>query len=168
VYTYSIASLPANATSLLWTIPDGATLVSGQGSTSITVSYPSGVVDGYVTVKSVANCAFSSARNSQVRMAPCPANPSPGFTKGLQTTIPSTMDAKVFPNPTTSTFNLQVSNTGSKNVKVNIMDLQGRVIKSFITSTFQNNNIGNELIAGVYMVEVLNGEEKKVVRVVKY
>jgi hypothetical protein len=168
VYTYSIASLPFNATSLLWSIPDGATLVSGQGSTSITVSYPSGVFDGYVTVKSVANCAFSSARNAQVRMAPCPVDPSPGFTKGIMTTTPSTMDVKVFPNPTTSAFNLQVRNTGSKDVKVNIMDLQGRVIKSFITSTFQINNIGNELIAGVYMVEVLNGEEKKVVRVVKY
>ena len=168
VYTYSIASFPFNATSLLWTIPDGATLVSGQGSRSITVSYPLGVVDGYVTVKSVANCAFSSARNAQVRMAPCPVDPSPGFTKGIMTTTPSTMDVKVFPNPTTSAFNLQVRNTGSKDVKVNIMDLQGRVIKSFITSTFQINNIGHELIAGVYMVEVLNGEEKKVVRVVKY
>jgi hypothetical protein len=101
-------------------------------------------------------------------MAPCPVDPSPGFTKGLMTTTSSTMDVKVFPNPTTSAFNLQVRNTGSKDVKVNIMDLQGRVIKSFITSTFQINNIGHELIAGVYMVEVLNGEEKKVVRVVKY
>jgi len=168
VYTYSIASLPANATSLLWTIPDGATLVSGQGSTSITVSYSSGVVDGYITLKSVSNCAFSSAKKSQVRMAPCPVNPSPGFTKGSVTTTPSAMEVKLFPNPTTSSFNLQVSNTGSKEVKVSIMDLQGRVIKSFVTTTFKSNNIGNELHAGVYMVEVLNGEEKKVVRVVKY
>jgi hypothetical protein len=53
-------------------------------------------------------------------------------------------------------------------VKVNIKDLQGRVIKSFVTTTFKSNNIGNELNAGVYMVEVLNGEEKKVVRLVKY
>jgi hypothetical protein len=168
VYTYSIASLPANATSLLWTIPDGATLVSGQGSTSITISYPSGVVDGYVTVKSVANCAFSSTRNSQVRMAPCSDNTTPQYTKGLMYTTPSTMEVKVYPNPTTSSFNLQVSNTGSKEVKVSIMDLQGRVIKSYVTTTFKTNNIGNELHAGVYMVEVLNGEEKKVVRVVKY
>jgi hypothetical protein len=168
VYTYSIASLPANATSLLWTIPDGATLVSGQGSRSITVSYPSGVVDGYVTVKSVANCGLSSAKKSQVKMAPCPVNPSPGFTKGSVTTTPSTMDVKVFPNPTTSSFNLQVNTNNNKEVSVKIMDIQGRVIKSFATTTFQINNIGYELTAGVYMVEVLNGEEKKVVRVVKY
>jgi hypothetical protein len=168
VYTYSIASLPFNATSLLWTIPVGASLVSGQGSTSITVSYPPGVVDEYVTVKSVANCGLSSAKKSQVRMAPCPVNPSPGFTKGLLSTSSSAMDVKVFPNPTTSSFNLQVNTNNNKVVSVKIMDIQGRIIKSFATTSFQTNNIGYELRAGVYMVEVKQGEEVKKVRVVKY
>jgi hypothetical protein len=169
VYTYSIASLPANATSLLWTIPDGATLVSGQGSRSITVSYPSGVVDGYVTVKSVANCAFSSARNTQVRMAPCPVDPSPGFTKGIMTTTPSTMDVKVFPNPTTSAFNLQVTAGGSNSViQARVLDLQGRLMKTITIHSNENIFLGAELKPGVYMLEVLQGEEKKVVRVVKY
>ncbi|MEI2748106.1 MAG: hypothetical protein V9E88_05040 [Ferruginibacter sp.] len=45
-YTYTLAAMPSNATSILWTVPVGATLVSGQGTTSITVSYPATAVNG--------------------------------------------------------------------------------------------------------------------------
>jgi hypothetical protein len=160
--------LPGNATSTEWSVPTGGTIVSGQGTISITVSYASGVVDGQVSVRGINNCGASSYKTSIVKLAPCPAGPTAPTTKGLPIVVSNPMEVKVFPNPTATSFNLQVSNTGSKEVKVNIKDLQGRVIKSFVTTTFKSNNIGNELNAGVYMVEVLNGEEKKVVRLVKY
>lgn len=40
-YTYSISPV-SGATSYTWTVPTGATIVSGQGTTSITVSFPTG------------------------------------------------------------------------------------------------------------------------------
>ena len=168
VYTYSVASIPSNATSMLWTVPASGTIVSGQGTRSISVSYPATVIDGYVTTKAVSNCGVSGMRTVAVRLAPCAATPTPQYTKGTINTTPSAMEAKVFPNPTSSSFNLQVTDAGSKEMKVNILDLQGKVIKSFIATTFQTNNIGSDLKPGVYIVEVLSGEEKKVIRVVKY
>ena len=78
------------------------------------------------------------------------------------------MDVKLFPNPTASSFNLQVITADSKEASVKIMDLQGRVIKSLVIAPYQTNNLGNELKAGVYVVETRQGNEVKTVRLVKY
>lgn len=46
---YSIAAVPG-ATSYTWTVPTGATIASGQGTTSITVNYIAGSSNGNITV----------------------------------------------------------------------------------------------------------------------
>lgn len=53
--TYSIP-LANNATSYNWTVPSGATIVSGAGTNSITVDYSAGAVSGNVTVTPVNSC----------------------------------------------------------------------------------------------------------------
>ncbi|MFL5753351.1 MAG: hypothetical protein ACJ76F_08090, partial [Bacteroidia bacterium] len=59
--TYSITAV-ATATSYNWTVPAGATLVSGQGTTSIDVSYSGSFVSGNITVQSVSGCGSSIAK----------------------------------------------------------------------------------------------------------
>ena len=71
VITYTVAGLPSNATSIMWTIPAAGTLLSGQGTTSIMVSYPATAVSGNVTAQAVNNCGISSIRNSTVKLAVC-------------------------------------------------------------------------------------------------
>ncbi|HRO18532.1 MAG TPA: immunoglobulin domain-containing protein, partial [Ferruginibacter sp.] len=63
--TYSIAPV-ANATSYIWTAPTGASIVSGQGTQSVTVSFVSGFVSGQIKVKSVSNCNTSGDRSLTV------------------------------------------------------------------------------------------------------
>ncbi|HNP55311.1 MAG TPA: hypothetical protein PKK69_11845, partial [Ferruginibacter sp.] len=63
--TYSIDPV-ANATSYLWTLPANVNLVSGQGTTSITVTFSSGFVTSLIKVRSVANCASSGDRTLTV------------------------------------------------------------------------------------------------------
>jgi len=48
-YVYSVASIP-NTHSYMWTVPAGATIVSGQYSNSITVNYALGASSGNITV----------------------------------------------------------------------------------------------------------------------
>jgi hypothetical protein len=165
-YSYTLSSMPLNATSVQWTVPAGATIVSGQGTTSITVSYPSTIVSGSVTAKSVNNCSVSSVRSSEVRLPACSA---PGFASNKIASASSSegLSVKVFPNPTTASFNLQVITADSKEVKVKIMDVQGRWMKTLEVAPYQTVNIGNDLKAGVYMLETRQGEEVKMVRVVK-
>lgn len=67
--TYSTASI-SGATIYTWTVPTGAVINSGQGTTSITVSFPSPYTSGAVTVKSGTACFTSSARSITVYSAP--------------------------------------------------------------------------------------------------
>jgi hypothetical protein len=167
-YTYSLASIPGNATSLLWTVPASGTLVSGQGTRSITVSYPNTVVEGTVTVKAVSNCGTSGIRSLIVKLAPCPANPANTYTKGVINNAPSSMEVTVFPNPTTSLFNVKVTTSSVENTKARLLDVQGRLIKTISINPNETITLGSDLKSGVYMLEVLQGEVRKVVRVVKY
>jgi hypothetical protein len=104
-----------------------------------------------------------------VKLAPCPAGPTATPTKGLPIVLNNHMDVKVFPNPTTSSFNLQVTDDGSKDViQARIFDLQGRIIKTIQLNGNESIFLGADLKSGVYMLEVIKGMEKKVMRVVKY
>jgi hypothetical protein len=85
------------------------------------------------------------------------------------TTTEESMDVMVYPNPTTSAYQLFVkSSKKSKIVKARIVDLQGRLIKTLTFNSNETIAFGNELKAGVYMVEVREGDKFKTVRMVKY
>jgi hypothetical protein len=158
--------MPANTTSLLWNVPAGATLLTGQGTTSITVSYPGTTIDGEVIVQSLNNCSLSGARTSRVKLGACAtgiaANTNP---QSKAITSATQMNVQVYPNPTTSAFTVLVKgNATATNIKVK--DIQGRVVKTI--NTTGTTTIGNELNSGVYFIEVRNGNEVKTIRVVKY
>ncbi|MCX6304978.1 MAG: T9SS type A sorting domain-containing protein [Bacteroidetes bacterium] len=71
---YSIAYVPA-ATSYNWTVPGGASILSGQGTTNISVLW--GTTPGSVSVTSGNNCGNSAASQLAVTPAPMPATPAP-------------------------------------------------------------------------------------------
>ncbi|MCX6324169.1 MAG: GEVED domain-containing protein, partial [Sphingobacteriales bacterium] len=76
VYTYSLPGLTANATSILWSVT-GGTILTGNGTSSITVSYPSTAVNGSVSAQAVSNCGVSTIRTIAVRLAACVVEPPP-------------------------------------------------------------------------------------------
>jgi large repetitive protein len=64
--TYTIA--PVNgAASYTWLAPAGATVSSGQGTTSITVAFSSSFTSGVLSVKAENSCGLSAARTAAVR-----------------------------------------------------------------------------------------------------
>ncbi len=72
--SYSIAAVN-NAASYLWAVPAGATLISGQGTTSINVVFASTFVSGNITVQSISPCGNSLAKSLTVykRIAAAPS-----------------------------------------------------------------------------------------------
>ncbi|MEI8054255.1 MAG: T9SS type A sorting domain-containing protein, partial [Bacteroidota bacterium] len=78
------------------------------------------------------------------------------------------MEVNVFPNPTTSSFNLLVKTSTIGTFKARVMDVLGREVVSFTGERDNAIKFGNELKSGVYMIEVREGEKVKTVRVVKY
>ncbi|MFT3908372.1 MAG: T9SS type A sorting domain-containing protein [Ferruginibacter sp.] len=176
-YTYSIASYPLNANSLLWTVPTaaGAVLVSGQNTASITVSYPSTQVTGSVTVQALNSCANSGVRSVNVKLPACAQSAT--FAKGATKTnsIVTTatvnsdeMNVSVSPNPTVNEFKLQVITAGKEKIAVNILDLQGRLHKQLTVSPYQTINLGADLKPGIYMIETRQGKQVKTTKLIKF
>jgi hypothetical protein len=77
-----------------------------------------------------------------------------------------TMD--IFPNPTTSQFNLQVISAGKEKVIVRILDIQGRLVRKFTVMPFETTTFGQDLKAGSYIIETTQGAEKLTRRVMKF
>jgi hypothetical protein len=54
---YSVPAIP-NATSYVWTLPSGATIVSGANSNVITIDFSSTATSGKITVKGMNSCGY--------------------------------------------------------------------------------------------------------------
>ena len=75
VYTATPDAInPSAVSSYEWVVPFGASIVSGQGTNSITVNYSISFVGGAVRVKALSNCGSRSYRNLTLQTsAPTPA-----------------------------------------------------------------------------------------------
>jgi hypothetical protein len=176
VYTYTLASLPANATSVLWTVPAAAISVAGQGTTSITVSYPPTAVAGQVTAQAVNNCGVSVIRFVDVKLPECApefaGNNNPQ-SKGTEVvSVPriavDAMDIKVFPNPSVNDFKLQVQTASKEIIHVRVLDMSGREYKLLQMMPHETLSLGGTLKAGSYILEVRQGKQLKSTKVLKF
>jgi hypothetical protein len=71
---YSVPAI-ANATGYSWTVPSGATIVSGNNTNSITVNFPANATSGNVTVAGTNTCGNGTTSTLAVTVNPTPATP---------------------------------------------------------------------------------------------
>jgi hypothetical protein len=63
---------------------------------------------------------------------------------------------------------MQVVTAGKEPISVRILDVQGRFIRSINIQPNATINIGSELKAGAYFIEVKQGKSVKTTRVLKF
>jgi hypothetical protein len=174
VYTYSISALPTYATSVIWTKPELGTIVS-QTALSITVSYPSSTISGAVTVKGVNNCSMGTVKSLTIRLNPCPTF----FTGGGGTTIrnaetneaaqfSTAIKADVYPNPTTSSFHVRLNSNSASMARLRIFDMQGRALIQKNIKANEMDQIGQELKAGSYLLEIIQDNQRINQKLIKF
>jgi hypothetical protein len=74
----------------------------------------------------------------------------------------------VFPNPTNSVFIIQVKGNTTELKQVKITDLAGRVRSvNNIVSRSSAITVGNDLEAGIYFAEIIQGKNRQVIKLVK-
>jgi len=163
----------APAVSFRWTRPNNTTITSASAdSSSITVRFNTGYTGGAITVKSQSRCGtLSAARSQMLTHTGCAIGTK--MSQPITTTNINSFEVSLYPNPTANAFKLFIKNNkasglSSNQAIVKVIDIQGRMIKSFQANTNQVIAIGNELKPGVYMVEVRVGEEVKTIRAVKF
>lgn len=152
-------SVPSGAASSYdWTVPAGATILSGQGDTLITVVW--GSTSGPVAVAGVNLCGIGASSDLFVTVDSCLVGVDPALSQGVQ----------VYPNP--STGNVEVAFTvpmvgASKTVKVFDVNgaLKGEFNADWNRSQSVRLNLGS-LPNGVYFVEFQAGEIRKTAKVV--
>ncbi|MEO6670653.1 MAG: M36 family metallopeptidase [Ferruginibacter sp.] len=159
--TYTIAAVPF-ATSYLWSLPTNAIYLSGQGTTSYTVSYKPTFVSGTVTVKSVNNCSTSSSSSLAVTASGCTP-----FARSSATAAPAVAageELNIYPNPTNGIFRIS-SNAACKggNLTIQLIDVFGKIVmeqKEVVTKQGNVSAIINasNLIAGIYEVRCFDGD----------
>ena len=77
-------------------------------------------------------------------------------------------DVKVLPNPTMDIFNVLVTPKTGDNIRIRVTDISGRVIEEkIISGEVRQVRLGDNWINGIYFMEIIQGSERKVVRMVK-
>jgi hypothetical protein len=170
VFRYSLSSMPSNATSVLWAVPSGASITSGQGTPTIIVSYPSSIVTGTVTAQAVNNCSSSAPRILNIKFQACLTS----FTgneptaKGDNILASESVDVQVLPNPSSHVFVVKPSGFAiAQPLLIRILDQQGRVVYHTKTASVQTLQLGEQLKAGIYLLELRQGDRRVLQKLVK-
>jgi hypothetical protein len=96
-------------------------------------------------------------------------DPSTSVAITEQQTIVHQLAIKAFPNPSNSQFNVQLlSSNNTEKVQLRVMDIQGRTVEMMHNlNADQVIQIGAEYRPGVYIVEMIQGNSRKQVKLLK-
>lgn len=87
---------------------------------------------------------------------------------GLQTITPELGTVQVFPNPASDQILLEFSKTPVNDMRVRLLSSDGRPVKSLVTRQKQQWIPIATLPAGMYYVEVGNGKNKALLKILKF
>ena len=73
----------------------------------------------------------------------------------------------VMPNPSARTFTLNITGDVASTVILRVIDISGRIIETKNVISGQTIRIGDSYRTGVYFAEVIQGSERKIVKLVK-
>ena len=169
---YSIAALPVNATSVNWIVPASGTIIN-QGTLSVTVGYNTGAISDTVRVVGVNNCASSAERKLKVSLPACSTAAILG--KSITTItaeVPDSATVKgfqvnIYPNPSAYYFKLQLISASTEEATMRVIDISGKQFISKVILPNQITEFGNDLKKGVYFVEVIQGKNRQVLKLIK-
>jgi uncharacterized delta-60 repeat protein len=167
VYTYSIAAFPTNTNTISWTVPSGGTIISGQGTTTIQVSYVNTNVVGTVNVQSFNNCSASTIRFININLLACTAVTNPVTKMDSEMEEIKNTGLQIFPNPSTALFTIKMDDVFVANAEVKILDVSGRMIEVLNAKGNKLISFGSRLLPGVYFVQIKQNNKVITKKIVK-
>jgi len=77
----------------------------------------------------------------------------------------------IYPNPFNPVSNIAFNVSSNTNVSINILDIQGRLVKSVINQDFQSGSYdiqinGSDLSSGIYFIELISDFNKDYSKIV--
>lgn len=178
--TYSLAVMPSRATSVLWTVPASGTIISGQGTLNLVVEFAgTTTVTDTIRVVGVNDCGIGPQRKLRAAiLGACrPAERSieeqaaipVTKTKNQLSNHNAELKMIAMPNPAQRQFTIQLSGDDNTTlIGIRITDATGRLIES--KQHILNNQtifLGNNYRPGMYFAQFLQGEKRRVIRLIK-
>jgi uncharacterized repeat protein (TIGR03803 family) len=77
------------------------------------------------------------------------------------------LNCSVAPNPASQYFNLQIASSSDAKIEVNILDVSGRSVERLTAAGNRTLRLGENLKPGLYLVSVVQGDQKQVLKVIK-
>jgi hypothetical protein len=148
-----------------------AVYVSGQGSTSFTVTFKPEFTTGTVGVKSLNNCSSSLSTTLALDAASCAPAQFSGTDQISQHNSGSLTVLNVFPNPSRGQFIATIRSDNMAPAKIQLLDMYGRVVFEQTepigkTGTFQSVIRAEKLPAGIYELKCTSGGRVSGARVI--
>ncbi len=78
----------------------------------------------------------------------------------------SSVAAKIYPNPSTTEFSLSITSVTDQAFNVRVFDISGRLVSAFKT-TPGTVMFGSGLKAGIYIAEIVQGNNRKTIKLIK-
>jgi len=92
-----------------------------------------------------------------------------GFWNYYNHLLQISLDIKYWPNPSKSYFNIKLeTNNYSNNVKIQVYDVNGRLLHSDVFAPQDEYKFGRDLSVGVYIVKISQAENIQLIRIIKY
>ena len=161
--TYTSTAV-TGANSYFWTIPRGAIIDSGSIGLKIKVRYITAGANDTISVQANNGC-IGTKRSVRLTTTGC-ATTTIAKVSNIQSEN-TEIKTFLFPNPSSSEFNLNINSSKDEKIKVIIKDVQGRILKTSLLNSNQNNTIGKDLKSGIYFLEIHQNNKIKVIRAVK-
>ena len=164
---------PISGLTLTW-IMTGATTGSSP-ATGINNAGMQTFNAGITTVKYTARDAVGNSSSCSftvtVNNPNCPNSPltkvGAGNSNEKELFVVEGLEVKVNPNPSANYFNLSIASKDASNIWIVIMDITGRVLQNLNGSPNRSYKIGDKLIQGTYIVEVRQGTNRAIVKIIK-
>ena len=90
------------------------------------------------------------------------------FADEMKSNGENVLKVAVTPNPSSSYFTLEISSDSKKPLSVRVMDAAGRIVDTKLNAASKSIlQVGGQLQSGIYFVEILQGSEKEMLKLVK-
>ena len=116
------------------------------------------VANSQTNINMTASCSSSSYSRS------APTNSQNSNSTG---TSKKPWDVMISPNPTTTSFNVNVVSDIQSPITIRIVDILGNTLEKTTSNNSLHQFIGKKLDKGIYFMEVIQGENRKTVKVEK-
>jgi len=186
VYRFSAPALPAAvytelatitaATGYLWSfvgsfgsnaVIDSGTINSRKIRVVFTSNDAAGIGDS-VRLAYLSSCGTTANKSIKLPIPAktgCPSSLKPDM---KTTDLDKSLHMQISPNPSSDKFKLQITGaTADSKATAVIMDIQGRIVKTYSFNSNTSLDFGNDLMPGIYIIRVATGKEERVMKIVK-